>query len=179
LIVIQFKRRKFANGVLRMRKMLKHTSDGYEYWQVWQDEAVLVVHWGTIGERGQMRRLPIDGDAKKMMMSLTKEQRTKGFKPLNEDKLHDFVIIYNIDGFGTIDDLNKRHRIEELMDECLGWTGNGHCDGGDIGGDTMTICCLVVDPVIASDTIKSELEKHNLLENLVYCGLEELSPDYL
>jgi hypothetical protein len=42
-------------------------------------------------------------------------------------------IEYIIDGFGTEQDLDKRHKLEERMDEVLGWTGPGHTDGGSIG----------------------------------------------
>jgi hypothetical protein len=44
------------------------------------------------------------------------------------------------------------------MNETLGWTGLGHCDGGSIGSGSMEVCCLVVDAEIAKQTILSDLK---------------------
>lgn len=43
------------------------------------------------------------------------------------------------------------------MNETLGWTGLGHCDGGSIGSGTMEICCLVADFEIAKRVIGADL----------------------
>jgi hypothetical protein len=49
------------------------------------------------------------------------------------------------------------------MNECLGWTGLGHCGGGDIGCGTMGIFCLVVNAEKATLCIIEELRQHGLL----------------
>ena len=43
------------------------------------------------------------------------------------------------------------------MNETLGWTGLGHCDGGSIGSGTMEACCFVVDFDIAKRVIEKDL----------------------
>ncbi|WP_201778926.1 hypothetical protein [Rhodopirellula islandica] len=43
------------------------------------------------------------------------------------------------------------------MNETLGWTGLGHCDGGSIGSGTMETCCIVVDFEIAKRVIAADL----------------------
>jgi hypothetical protein len=68
------------------------------------------------------------------------------------------------DGFGTPEDLNRRHQIEDLLDDCLMETNNGECDGGEIGNGEMIIFCYVIDPEKAVETIRKELEKHGYLE---------------
>lgn len=50
-----------------------------------------------------------------------------------------------IDGFGTERDLDKRHRLEDHINEVLGWTDHGHVDGGSIGSKTMEAGCTVCD----------------------------------
>lgn len=70
--------------------------------------------------------------------------KAKGFVALDNDKLIEFVVQDKIDGFGTQDDLSKRHQIEEALNKALGWTGNGHCDGGDIGSGTSNVWCYVL-----------------------------------
>lgn len=49
-------------------------------------------------------------------------------------------------------------RLQKKMDEVLGWTGIGNCDGGSIGSGTMGVCCLVVDFDIAKQVIESKLK---------------------
>jgi hypothetical protein len=58
---------------------------------------------------------------------------------------------------GNSEDLDKRHRLQERMDETLGWTGLGHCDGGSIGSGTMEVCNFVVDYEIAKRVIEEDL----------------------
>ncbi len=52
--------------------------------------------------------------------------RERGFGSRDEELL---LIEYAIDGMGTAEDLDKRHRLEERMNETLGWTGLGSFDG--------------------------------------------------
>ncbi len=44
------------------------------------------------------------------------------------------------------------------MNETLGWSGLGHCDGGSIGSGTMEVCCFVVDFDIAKSVIEADLK---------------------
>jgi hypothetical protein len=45
------------------------------------------------------------------------------------------------------------------MNEILGLTGVGWCDGGSIGGGTMEICCVVFDYQLAYDIINEDLNE--------------------
>jgi hypothetical protein len=47
--------------------------------------------------------------------------------------------------FGNAVELEQRHALESRMDQTLGWTGLGACDGGSSGSATMEACCYVVD----------------------------------
>ena len=67
------------------------------------------------------------------------------------------MIEYKVDGFGNEADLDKRHRLEDRMNETLGWTGVGACDGGSIGSGTMEVCCFVVDFKIAQAVVENDL----------------------
>jgi hypothetical protein len=59
---------------------------------------------------------------------------------------------------GTSADLEKRQSLQHRMDNVLGWTGLGHCDGGSTGGGTMEVCNLVVDYAIAKQVIEEDLQ---------------------
>jgi hypothetical protein len=50
------------------------------------------------------------------------------------------------------------HELEDRMNETLGWTGLGNCDGGSIGSGTMEVCCFVVDFKIAKHVIEEDLK---------------------
>ena len=65
---------------------------------------------------------------------------------------------YNVRGVGTAADLSKRHKLEERLNETLGWTGLGMCDGGSIGSGTMEVCCFVVDFALAKSVIEADLQ---------------------
>lgn len=43
------------------------------------------------------------------------------------------------------------------MNETLGWTGLGSCDGGSMGSGTMEVCNLVVDFERAQKVIRADL----------------------
>jgi hypothetical protein len=58
---------------------------------------------------------------------------------------------------GSEEDLNKHHQLEDRMNETLGWTGLGACDGGSIGSGTMEICNFVVDFDVAKKVIIDDL----------------------
>ena len=66
--------------------------------------------------------------------------------------------MYTIKGVGTKKDLSLRHALERRMDETLGWTGVGHCEGGSIGSGSMEFCCMVVDFKIAKRVIEEDLK---------------------
>ena len=59
---------------------------------------------------------------------------------------------------GSKHDVEKRTRLQDRMNETLGWTGLGHCDGGSIGSGTMEVCCFVIDFETAKTVIENDLE---------------------
>jgi len=67
------------------------------------------------------------------------------------------LIEYKVEGMGNTEDLNKRSKLQERMDQTLGWVGIGHCDGGSMGSGTMEVCCFVVDFEIAKKVIEEDL----------------------
>lgn len=80
-----------------------------------------------------------------------------GFEPFEEDDMHVLLVEYVVEGMGAEADLEKRHELEDILNESLGWTGLGHCDGGSIGSGTMEACCYVVDFQIAKSVLEKDL----------------------
>ena len=98
----------------------------------------------------------------------------EGYAEFDDEKLSFLEIEYKIDGFGTEEDLDKRHRLESELDEILGWTGLGHTDGGSIGSGTMEAACLVVDFDIAKKVIEKKLRNTEFAD---YTRIFEMSMD--
>lgn len=81
------------------------------------------------------------------------------------DKTYSLVVRYYTKGWGSTDDLSKRHRLEDVLDECLQRTQNGECDGGDIGSGTINIYLEgITDPdracqdIVAALTFSGDIE---------------------
>jgi hypothetical protein len=71
---------------------------------------------------------------------------------------------YRTEGWGSPQDLEKRHKVESLLGESLESTNNGYCDGGDIGSGTINVFLSVLDPNRAAETVTEALREVQLLE---------------
>ncbi len=125
-----------------MIKMIKQTDEDTFYWEIWEEEEdqELLEHFGIVGDQGESRRfvLPAGEDAEVWKEEIAEEKESEGYDYLDEEELHELVIQYSYEEDQIEDALERRHAVEELMSECLGWTGNGHFDGGDIGSGTAS-----------------------------------------
>jgi len=142
-----------------MIKLYHKTEDGIRYWETWDHKGVHTIHWGELGERGQSKELKnsLLRSATKDVQAKIEEKKAEGYQEIPVEQ-HDVLIIeHAVQGMGSATDLDKRHRLQERMDETLGWTGLGHCDGGSIGSGTMEVCCLVVDFDTAAKVIGADL----------------------
>lgn len=164
-----------------MLKLYRVTERGIEYWEAWATDKEVTLHWGKLGEEGENRDIPIKPgiNPNDTIRSEAKPIRAAGFKALMRSQLRSVVIQYTIEGHGNTTDLDKRVAVEELMNERLGWTGLGHCDGGDIGSGTMNIFCYVVDAKIAAPVIVRELEARGFLEGAVIAETKRDAVDML
>jgi len=142
-----------------MLKLYRLKDNQLWYWETWdKDEKTAIVHWGIVGEQGQNKEVKVGlfSNFRKNVQKEIDEKLKEGYREFDQDKVSFLEIEYIIDGFGTEQDLEKRHRLEAKMDEVLGWTGLGHTDGGSIGSGTMEVGCMVVD----FDTAKKVIEEN-------------------
>jgi hypothetical protein len=152
-----------------MLKLYKRGRTGVRYWEAWNNSGKVVVHEGKVGERGKTRFLIL---AKRQTPDHLIEQaalkaRAKGFAEIPMGEHYQVVVQYQLKTWGSPTDLNKGHKIEDLFNECLGWTGNGHCDGNDIGSGSMNIFSLVVDPELGAALLVEQLRRNRLLKGAV------------
>jgi hypothetical protein len=95
------------------------------------------------------------------------ETTKRGPAPRQEAETEDhstLIVQYRTEGWGSPQDLQMRHRVESLLDECLKAAGNGYCDGGDIGSGTINIFLSVLDPNRAKDAVIEALRQAEVLE---------------
>lgn len=142
-----------------MLKLYKNVAGSLHYHEAWVTDRTIHEHWGVVGERGQTAEhtLPAVQAEEDAVLVVLRPAIESGFHPIELEDHVTLLIEYEIDGMGNPQDLRKRHALEDRMNETLGWTGLGACDGGSIGSGTMEVCCFVVDFEVARRVIESDL----------------------
>jgi hypothetical protein len=115
---------------------------------------------GIVGQSGEHKEVNggLFSNFRKTVQTEIDEKLKEGYAEFDEDKMAFLEVEYKIDGFGTDQNLDKRHRLEDHLNELLGWTGLGHVEGGSIGSETMEAGCVVVDFDVAKKVIESDLK---------------------
>ena len=142
-----------------MLKLYKLDGKPKQYWETWEHNGTHTVHWGELGTQGESKEVKAGLFSKptKLVQKEIDQRVSEGFAPVEAGDHVTLLIEYAIDGMGSSDDLDKRHRLEARMNETLGWTGLGNCDGGSVGSGTMEVCCFVVDFETARQVIERDL----------------------
>lgn len=151
-----------------MLKLYRFSTEKKEYWETWENgDGSHTVHWGELGTRGESKSVKrsLLARAEKKIQAEIDRLVADGYRPIDDDDHSILMIEYSVEDMGSGDDLDKRHRLEERMNETLGWTGLGACDGGSIGSGSMEVCNFVVDfdiakRVIALDLAGTEFENY-------------------
>lgn len=143
-----------------MLKLYRRIDGILHYHEAWDDGESVTEHWGRVGERGQtLVHDDIPESEDDPLARVLAKPLAEGFEPLHDEDYVVLLIEFLVDGFGTEQDLAKRHALEDRMNETLGWRGLGLCDGGSIGSGTMEVCCIVVDFDIAARVIAEDLQR--------------------
>jgi len=144
-----------------MIKLYKKTDGKWHYWETWEsDEEAAIMHWGMVGDKGQVKEVKSNRKTnyEKVVQREYSVRIENGYAELEDDDLVGLEIRYKIEGLGTPADLDKRHDLEDALNEILGWNGLGHVEGGSIGSDSMEVGCMVVDFELAKSTIEKDLK---------------------
>jgi hypothetical protein len=143
-----------------MIKLYRFTDSTKEYWETWNNgNGEFTVHWGKLGDQGnsEIIKSSLLKNADRTVNQMIVSKRENGFFEIGRDDQFTLLIEYPVEGMGNEHDLDKRYALQARMDETLGWTGLGHCDGGSIGSGTMEVCCFVVDFETAKRVIQTDL----------------------
>jgi hypothetical protein len=143
-------------------KLYKRVESEIHYWETWDvDKKTGATHSGIIGKRGDYKEIK-SGFFSNFRKDIQKEidkYCANGFQEVDIEKHYTLLIEFSVDGMGTKEDVEKRTQLQDRMNETLGWTGLGHCDGGSIGSGTMEVCCFVIDFEIAKKIIENDLKE--------------------
>lgn len=162
-----------------MVKLYKSHLNNTEYFEVWlnDDGVSLTIHTGNVGDTGQTEDVFYDeeGDlpVKVAMNQLVLAQKEKGFHSVN---LIELVVQYISKEKESI---TEKDAVEILLNESLGWTGNGHCEGGHAEAGIVNLFCYVVDKDVAVDTIRKAFEENGLSKNLTIAYADEKTEEYI
>lgn len=142
-----------------MIKLYKKNNARWHYHEAWVGDGKITEHWGIVGDRGSTREHPIPSGRSESaaLRDVLEAAYAKGFEEVDLDDHSILLVEYAVDGFGTPEDLDKRHRLQSRLDDTLGWSGLGHCDGGSIGSDTMEAACYVIDFSVAKEVVERNL----------------------
>ncbi|TQR36729.1 hypothetical protein [Brevibacillus brevis] len=130
-----------------MIRMLKKNEMRWSYWEVWYEESehLYTVHYGNVGEIGEYFAVvaeQIEGRPDEVLQSWTEEMKEQGYQVMKENDFHPMIIRFP---HLRESEIEMRYLIEQLLDECLGKTGNGHSDGGEDSERTLAVICRVID----------------------------------
>jgi hypothetical protein len=125
------------------------------------------------GEKEEIQRKLFE-IAKKVMRSLAKEKAYQGYEYIDEEALIKVFVQYRSKDEEQFEVMEEKSLfVEDLLDDALFSTGNGSCDGSEIGDDGGTNFCRVINIEIAFQTILKELSTHNLLDDVEIALINE------
>lgn len=161
-----------------MLKLYKKEGDALRYWEAWVHEGELTVHWGTVGENGETRTMPLppDEDPDLLVASEAADLVDQGYDEPEPDILVPLVLQYPVQGKGSAHDVAKRDAVDELCTDVLGWTGNGEVEGGELKPGRMNLYLQVMDADVAARTLAEALDDEDLLEGAILAVVPEGQP---
>jgi hypothetical protein len=156
-------------------RMLLKNEKRWSYWEVWYDETdrLYSVHYGHVGEIGDHYAIvaeQIEGKPKHVLKVWAEEMKEKGYVELAEEDLQKLIVCFP---HLSESDVEMRYFIEQLLDECLGKTGNGHCDGGDDSEGKLAVCCRVIDLEKAVVAVQEAMAIARLEEGMSLWALQD------
>ena len=158
-----------------MLKLYKKEGDTLRYWEAWVHEGKLTVHSGIVGESGEEKETPVpeDEDPDMVIAQAAEPLVDAGYDEPDPDVMVPLVVQYPLQGKGTGQDFEKRHAVEELLTNVLGWSGNGEVEGGETQPGRMNVFCHVMDAEIAARTLVEVLDDEDLLEGALIAIVRE------
>ncbi|WP_144549670.1 hypothetical protein [Bacillus sp. X1(2014)] len=179
--LFEFTKPRTKLGVDSLTILIKQDVKEVLYWVIWRDRRILKVYSGTVGEVGRKNEilLSLSSEVKETLNKIVKEKINEGFRYIEEDDLTTLIV----KKCNKKDDdkiaLKKQTYLKNVIDGILFWTGNGYCDGGEIGMEVSQIFNYVIDVEKAVQEIIEELENENLLEGVEISYFNSVKDEYI
>jgi hypothetical protein len=134
----------------------------FRYWTAWAINGRVIVHLGVVGSRGETRSIEVANgqDAAVVIERESAAPRAEGFTDLDLDPERQVVVACDTTGYEPDEIAGTVKMLEDLCNECLGWTGNGYCDGPAYGRNRVSVFCPVVERDLAVETVIAALRAH-------------------
>lgn len=155
-------------------KLYKKENDELFYFEFWiENEDRLIIHEGKLGEVGETRTINSDTSSLPLGVQLTqlrKDALRDGFYSI--DVFSELIVQYVLKDGELDESAEIQSDLEDLMDDTLGWTGLGHCEGSDIEVNIINLFCNVIDKDIALKVFYEVFQDNDLLSsvNIVYAN---------
>lgn len=161
-----------------MVKLYKKKNDAIYYFEIWANEDnSITIHKGRLGEIGNIENIlgcNYDQALSFEILQISQKYRVEGYD--DYANLIELIIQYPIKEGQISPDIQQ---VEDNLNNCLGWTGNGHCESCDLFDGIATLYCYVIDKDIAVETIVDSLEEETILsDNLKIAYADENSGEY-
>lgn len=137
-------------------KLYKREGDALSYWEAWESDEKIIVHQGRAGEDGEVEDLKATKSAREKVEAERLRKTAEGYAPIPEEEMSELMIEYKV--ADDADHSDWLDELENLLDDTLGWTGLGYCDGNDPGEGILEVACLVVDFEMAKRVIEADLK---------------------
>lgn len=168
-----------------MVKLYKEENGTIHYFEIWIDEEnTLTSHEGILGEIGETESFAEPDSPEYLPPRIAMAKAIKTYQDLGYSEVFkqtELIIQYPLSTKNKYTIINEQaEAVEACLNNCLGWTGNGHCDGNDLNDEAATFFCYVIDKDIAIETILEAFDEESLLfENLKIAYADETTEEYI
>ena len=133
-----------------MIQLTKQNGSDTLYQTIYTEERLIVQHQGIVGEWvraedvreirvSRFKRLGVQ------ILQLIEKFERQGYRELNETDYRELIVQFSYEKDQEETALERRYMMEEVVNDGLLHTGNGYCEGGDIGSGTTNIFYHVLD----------------------------------
>lgn len=150
-----------------MIQLIKQNGSNTLYQTIYTEGRLIIQHQGIVGEwvsEENVREIRVSRFKRLgvQILRLVEEFKRQGYRELNETDYQELIVQFPYDEGQAEAALERRHMMEEIIDEGLLHTGNGYCEGGDIGSGTTNIFYHVLDVEAAVSLIFEGMKEHDV-----------------
>lgn len=147
-------------------KLYKRENETMLYWEAWEENEEILVHFGVLGEIGETTTIPLAEfePPDTAIQRHAQEAREAGFSEIEAEDMVEVIVQYASEDSRGEDFVEK---VENALNDSLGWTGLGHCESVDEADGALNFFCFVVDAKLALDPMLNELREQEALDDVV------------